>query len=761
MESPLRILVVGCGAITQMFHLPVLGGMEDFRLDALVDFQLTEAKKLARQYKIPSAYKSIEEIPDGAFDAAVIATPPASHACLTEQLLNRGLHVFVEKPMAINAVQAQSMIATAEKAGKILSAGYFRRLFPSVRLLAKLLTDSSRWGEVIEFDAQEGSFFDWPSVTLGSMRKESAGGGVVIDTGSHLLGQTLSVFGNPVGTQVLSYQDDSFGGVEADAQMRLSIPWAGKTVEGTARLSRIANLKNQISVKTACGTFCLGSTQREEVFFTPNNGSPEVRWSATSTQEKSPTIFDAFRREMEDWRDAIRENRQPLLSAESALETVRLIDQCYARQKPRPVSELLDSTEQTFIQSPKSSRKRVLVTGATGFIGGRIVEMFLAAGNYDVRAMVHSAGKASRLARLKLDVVEADLLKPETLKKALEGCDYVIHCAYGTALDRKASLAATTKGTGCLASLARQAGVQLLIHLSTQAVNGTTLKGAITPESPVAPDAYDYARAKAEAEKRLRQEMARGLPTVIFRLGNVFGPFSPPWTLRAAATLKAGLPILFADGSNPSNTLFVDNLVQACACALQTVQTGDTTIIGKTFVLADDRTSWKEFYQPLADALNVRMESLDESTLAAFHRAVRSSITGNIRALLADCKDILVGEELKRFAIRLLTSKIGQPLYWTFYNVPGVRPCLRRILGLNRPDLFYPTASESISPAELIRRQPENYAAELVNLFDIYACRAAADDSQTRKLLNYTPLYSPEQAIEKTLAWCRDSGVIS
>lgn len=760
MEKPLRVLVVGCGAITRMFHLPVLGGMEDFQLSGLVDFQIKEAEKLARQYQVPQVYREIGEVPDGAFDAAIVATPPSSHAPITVALLKKGLHVFVEKPMALNTQEAETMTAAAQESGKILAAGYFRRLFPVTRLLAELLKDPQRWGEVTGFHAEEGSFFDWPSVTMGSMRKASAGGGVVIDTGSHLLGQVLAFFGTPQNTQVLEYHDDSFGGVEADARIRLAIPFHGKTVEGTVRLSRIASLKNQFVVETTRGTFSLATNEREKATFTPCDGSPDVAIAAVWKKEKSPTVFDAFRREMEDWRDAIRENRPAFLSGESGLETVRLIDRCYALQTPGDVSTLWDATKETEIRPTESPKKRVLVTGATGFIGCRVVERFLAVGDYDVRAMVHNAGKAGRLARLDVEIVEADLQNPPTLEKAVAGCDYVIHCAYGTALDRKAALAATTQGTTSLARIAHRAGVQLFLHLSTQAVHGTALKEPITPTSPISPDRYDYARAKADAERRLHREMAAGLRAVIFRLGNVFGPFSPPWTLRAAASLKSGVPILFEEGKTPSNTLFVDNLVQACVCALRTVETKPEKVVGKTFVLADDPISWHDFYAPMADALGVEMESVDASLLAAFHRAAYPSLVGKMAGLWADCKDILTGEELKRFAIRVLTSKIGKPVYWVFYNVPGVRPTLRKILGLNRPDRFYPSDDASVSTLEKIRRHPEAYAADMVNLFDIYACPAVADDSQTRELLDYTPLYTPAEAMEKTLAWCRDSGVI-
>ena len=86
----------------------------------------------------------------------------------------------------------------------------------------------------------------------------------------------------------------------------------------------------------------------------------------------------------------------------------------------------------------ESSKKKVVITGITGFLGSHVCDYFLKDGSFDVRGTVRDKNNENKLAPLrkafgenfnKLELVEADLLKPETIDEAIKGCDYVIHTA--------------------------------------------------------------------------------------------------------------------------------------------------------------------------------------------------------------------------------------------------------------------------------------------------------------------------------------------
>src|SRR5262249_3241078 len=151
---------------------------------ALVDRDLARAKSLAAAYPVGAVLSDAAHLSRELADAAILCTPPFHHAPGSIDLLRKGLHVMVEKPMATSAADAEAMVRAAEEAGASLVVTVFRRLLPSTRLLRGLL-DAELLGRPLAFDVEEGEVYNWPTATLGNMRRDLAGGGVLIDFGSH------------------------------------------------------------------------------------------------------------------------------------------------------------------------------------------------------------------------------------------------------------------------------------------------------------------------------------------------------------------------------------------------------------------------------------------------------------------------------------------------------------------------------------------------------------------------------------------------
>jgi nucleoside-diphosphate-sugar epimerase len=98
--------------------------------------------------------------------------------------------------------------------------------------------------------------------------------------------------------------------------------------------------------------------------------------------------------------------------------------------------------------------------------------------------MAHRPGRALRLARLPVEIAWADITDSTSVERALEGCDVVVHCAYGTSGDRKARHQVTVEGTRLLAEAALAYGVRRFVHISTLAVYSYSPPARVDEQTP-------------------------------------------------------------------------------------------------------------------------------------------------------------------------------------------------------------------------------------------------------------------------------------
>jgi len=131
-----RIAVVGAGSFGRN-HLRVIRESGRAELAAVVDTDEARAREAASQYSCP-ALTNIEDLA-GRVDAAIVSTPTTTHVSVGCALLEAGIDVLVEKPIAADPASAQRLIATARRTGRILQVGHLERFNPAVMALERIV----------------------------------------------------------------------------------------------------------------------------------------------------------------------------------------------------------------------------------------------------------------------------------------------------------------------------------------------------------------------------------------------------------------------------------------------------------------------------------------------------------------------------------------------------------------------------------------------------------------------------------------------
>ncbi|NIW18841.1 Gfo/Idh/MocA family oxidoreductase [candidate division KSB1 bacterium] len=307
-------------------HLQAIALCEDVEVTVLVDKVLPRARQLAGRFNVPTAVDDYRQIFDDV-DAAIAALPHHLHAEVSIELLQRGIHVLVEKPMALSTSDCDAMIQAAAGSGTVLTVGLARRFFLSSQFLKQAIT-SGLLGDIISFDFREGTSYKWPVSSDFAFRKET-GGGVLADTGVHVLDLLLWWLGDY--NSIEYYYDDAMGGVEADCELRLKMQ-NGAT--GVVDLSRTRELRNTCIIRGELGSLEVETKFNSKIRLKMQGQDLTLTGRVIRNGLSEEKANDIFRRQIDDFVDAIRLHREPFIPDREGKRSVELIESCYALRQP-------------------------------------------------------------------------------------------------------------------------------------------------------------------------------------------------------------------------------------------------------------------------------------------------------------------------------------------------------------------------------------------------------------------------------------------
>jgi predicted dehydrogenase len=235
----LRIGVVGGGLVAQAMHLYYLAHLNDrFELAAVADPSQVVRESLRRRYGLEATYSDYRELLDGTkLDAVVVSSPAQTHAEVTLAALERGLHVFVEKPMCITLADADRIVAAREASGRVVQVGYMKRFDPAWERMLEGMpgsAESLRYISVVVHDPEFGPFFDREDIVRAADVPQA-----VIDTGREQLRAQVSEAVGADGPAVLNAFEAAFlGSLVHDVNLvhglleRLGEPLPGEVIDG-------------------------------------------------------------------------------------------------------------------------------------------------------------------------------------------------------------------------------------------------------------------------------------------------------------------------------------------------------------------------------------------------------------------------------------------------------------------------------------------------------------------------------------------------
>ena len=290
-----------------------------------------------------------------------------------------------------------------------------------------------------------------------------------------------------------------------------------------------------------------------------------------------------------------------------------------------------------------------LVSGATGFLGGRLAVALKKQG-YAVRALARTTSDVTRLAAHDIEIVNGDLADEDSLIRAAAGRRVVFHTAgrVGDWGDAEEFKRINIDGTARVIAACRRNRVSRLVHVSSLTVLGLPRNGArVDEETPMASRPADpYTAGKKAGEKLVRQANGQdGLETVVVRPGVIWGPGDTTFLPRFASLLRRGRMVLVDGGRNRVGLSHVDNLAQGMLLAASA-----PAAAGQVYHLTDgEEITAAEAFRLLAEALGVPPPRRSLSFSAAFAAASLMEAWAKLRRQASP-------PAFTRFGVRLVAS---------------------------------------------------------------------------------------------------------
>jgi nucleoside-diphosphate-sugar epimerase len=237
--------------------------------------------------------------------------------------------------------------------------------------------------------------------------------------------------------------------------------------------------------------------------------------------------------------------------------------------------------------------KRILVTGATGFIGQRLAQRLAQEEGAQVTGVSRRPERADPLQEVGVVYQQADMADFAAIERIVEGQEIIFNLAVAPGNSpEEVAQRLNVAAVEYLVRAAAQAGVQRVVHFSSVAAYGPPSDPVITEAMALdSEQPAPYGRTKALGDMRaLQVGEEAGQEVTVIRPGQVYGPRGRSWTINLFNLVKRGVPVILGDGTGHAHPIYIDNLVDGLVLVAKRQEAA-----GEAFNFVDQPLPWREF----------------------------------------------------------------------------------------------------------------------------------------------------------------------
>lgn len=324
MGDKIKIGILGAGSVTEHYHLPVLKALPEVQIEWICDHVEEKARALAKAYSIPRSFTDLEQCPDVCI--ALVAIPVGYRNAPIQHMIERGWHILCEKPFAMTLSEHDRILAQASAREVHVGVGLMRRYYQA-HLLAKRILQDGIFGEVKELAASEGMRMRGTGRQAGwYLSNRAAGGGVLLETGAHVIDQVFNLF-EIQRFQILKSRQHRVKEVDFECHITSTISISNQEdIQFTLSLSFLRDLYNGILIRFPKCTLKLGLLPEDPLTLCAMDG-------AKLAQLQSPGgaghVYQAFYLEWEDFIRQCSSGRKSAIAADTARLSTAFIEEAY------------------------------------------------------------------------------------------------------------------------------------------------------------------------------------------------------------------------------------------------------------------------------------------------------------------------------------------------------------------------------------------------------------------------------------------------